>query len=1318
MQPYNYILISPRLVGLVLGLLLLSHFSISADFTSSAGGGNWNDTNSWNETGFPGAADNVTINSTINVNVASACTNLTINSGGVLAHTSNVTLDVSGDFTMNGTATVTPSSSSNSRILNITGSFDISTGADAALAGIQLNVTGTTTLDGDLTFTTNAGVKTFQGLVTLNAGSSWTSTAIMTTGNLIFQNSIINNGLSFAGGDVTFDSNAQSISGTTSVSFANDVNVTGITLTNDLVSPDEFSVTLDLQGTGGFTQGVDAILNIGDDVTIMTFTANASPNTVVYNTSSTSTLTCPTAATYHHLTIDKSAAVNATLPCSTAINGDLTISGGTLRSDDGTSYTHNVSGSTTISSTSATAVYDIQLATNNINVQDLTLDGGTITGAGTSSNFNVATTFNTSGAASAIDGTNFTVAGTSTIGGGLTFGSNTGVKTFQSLVTVNAGGSWTSTTIITNDNMVFQNGIVNNSTTFNAGAATFNTNNQSISGSESVNFSRDVTVTGITLTNNLVSPDALTITENLLGTGGLTQGTNALLNIGDDTSITTFTANANPNTVVYNTAVGSAMVCPTANTFHHLTIDKTASGVLTNLPCDLTINGDFTINGGTVRSDIGSGAFTHTVIGSTSILSGSSAGTYSIRDNASTLNIQDLTMDGGIITAGDATSNVNVASTFNTTGAPNTINDLNFTVIGASTIDGPLVLGTNTGVKTFQGLVTLSAGGSWTSDNISTANRLIFQNGIANDGTSFSAQDATFNTNGQNLSGGTTITFSGDVLSTGVEVTNNATVEMTDTGTGTLSGTGTWTQGAGTLEYAGQTITVGTFNASGIGNTINYNSAGAQDVLVPADGSYYNLTVQNSGTKTALASLTIDNDFSIGGTATFDASTNSADLIIAGDWDNSGTGFTQGTQSVTFNGSEAQTIGGSTGTDFYNLTLNNSLGSSPEFTLGIVTTVQNELTMTAGHLDLATLSLTLGTSAATPGTLIYTTGDLFNGSFTRYYDAVSIADGNVAGLFPMGDTDGNSRPFYVTPATAPATGGTVTLSVTTSNQASDITPVDDNGTDIIRQHQSSWDISTGSGLAGGDNYNLRAAGTGFGTIAAVSDLRLMTTSGVVGTDGGAGGSTSNPIIDRTGLLLSELANSFHIGSIDNADSPLPIELLSFDARFAKSGVVELIWSTLTEINNDYFTIERSADGVAFYDIAQIDGSGTSPEKNTYSHNDNNPLSVTSYYRLKQTDFDGKFEIFEPIKVEALFRNQASLYPNPLSNHTFNISFKSALDSPIKIKIYDHAGKQVDFRSNNLGTEIEIIPDSQLQQGVYFVTVQRGSDIIQQKLLVR
>ncbi|MFW6243399.1 MAG: hypothetical protein ACOC2W_04500, partial [bacterium] len=117
------------------------------------------------------------------------------------------------------------------------------------------------------------------------------------------------------------------------------------------------------------------------------------------------------------------------------------------------------------------------------------------------------------------------------------------------------------------------------------------------------------------------------------------------------------------------------------------------------------------------------------------------------------------------------------------------------------------------------------------------------------------------------------------------------------------------------------------------------------------------------------------------------------------------------------------------------------------------------------------------------------------------------------------------------------------------------------------------------------------------------------------------------------------------------DSPLPIELISFKS-IENENSIKLEWVTATEINNDYFVIEKSEDLKNWEVVSYVQGAGNSNTLLTYSIEDFNPIQGVSYYRLTQHDFDGKFEVFNPI----------STYWNPYGN--------------FKVKIYDLMGNLI------------------------------------------
>lgn len=174
-----------------------------------------------------------------------------------------------------------------------------------------------------------------------------------------------------------------------------------------------------------------------------------------------------------------------------------------------------------------------------------------------------------------------------------------------------------------------------------------------------------------------------------------------------------------------------------------------------------------------------------------------------------------------------------------------------------------------------------------------------------------------------------------------------------------------------------------------------------------------------------------------------------------------------------------------------------------------------------------------------------------------------------------------------------------------------------------------------------------------------------------------------------------------------SDQPLPVELLYFTAQADKN--VGLKWSTSVEINNDYFSIERSEDGAYFYEIGQVKGNGNTNAVISYSFEDNFILSSIEYYRLKQVDFDGRFEYFDTKRVETSITSEApnfSIYPTVVHSQSFQI--KS--NAPFEIKeltVYNISGGTVRNLINQIQKENQIshrVNSSSLDKGVYFVKV--------------
>jgi len=174
---------------------------------------------------------------------------------------------------------------------------------------------------------------------------------------------------------------------------------------------------------------------------------------------------------------------------------------------------------------------------------------------------------------------------------------------------------------------------------------------------------------------------------------------------------------------------------------------------------------------------------------------------------------------------------------------------------------------------------------------------------------------------------------------------------------------------------------------------------------------------------------------------------------------------------------------------------------------------------------------------------------------------------------------------------------------------------------------------------------------------------------------------------------------------------LPIELLSFDATLQENGKVKIEWATATETNNDFFTVERSTNGMTFEAIARVEGAGKSSTRLDYTAEDPWPEQGTNYYRLRQTDINGNSETFQIVAVNVV-RTAAGcelkVTPNPcVPQCTVSLEgCDEAAPADITLDIVDAAGQRVystiPVRDARGGFSLTIDASNNLKPGVYVV----------------
>ena len=184
--------------------------------------------------------------------------------------------------------------------------------------------------------------------------------------------------------------------------------------------------------------------------------------------------------------------------------------------------------------------------------------------------------------------------------------------------------------------------------------------------------------------------------------------------------------------------------------------------------------------------------------------------------------------------------------------------------------------------------------------------------------------------------------------------------------------------------------------------------------------------------------------------------------------------------------------------------------------------------------------------------------------------------------------------------------------------------------------------------------------------------------------------------------------------------PLPVQFLSIAAQKKGSGV-NILWSTATEADNEYFEVERSIDGGnTWYPVSKTKGSGTSSIARNYTAYDAKPNTGTNYYRIKQVDKDGtaKYSATAVYKL-TIEQTDISVLANPF-NRNITVDFLSNRNQTVNSRLFDNTGKQVLTQQINIakGSSRKTIETANLNRGMYIlqVTDENGQILYSDKLI--
>lgn len=229
-----------------------------------------------------------------------------------------------------------------------------------------------------------------------------------------------------------------------------------------------------------------------------------------------------------------------------------------------------------------------------------------------------------------------------------------------------------------------------------------------------------------------------------------------------------------------------------------------------------------------------------------------------------------------------------------------------------------------------------------------------------------------------------------------------------------------------------------------------------------------------------------------------------------------------------------------------------------------------------------------------------------------------------------------------------------------------------------------------------------------GTLSSEADIRLSKDDGSGWISFGSDvPNTSSNYVASTGLA------SFSVFTGSDIDNLLPVELVYFKGEHEGNQVL-LTWKTASEINNDYFQVERSIDTKTWSAVGRVTGSGSTNTPVSYSFSDQESHTGTSYYRLKQVDFDGSFSYSDVVAVYIPAGHETQFvqtFPNP-TDHELTVRYKSSGNTKVRVQINDNTGRTriTEDLSPTSGINTEKIDLSDLRPGTYVLRLveERGA----------
>lgn len=456
------------------------------------------------------------------------------------------------------------------------------------------------------------------------------------------------------------------------------------------------------------------------------------------------------------------------------------------------------------------------------------------------------------------------------------------------------------------------------------------------------------------------------------------------------------------------------------------------------------------------------------------------------------------------------------------------------------------------------------------------------------------------------------------------------------------------------------------------------NTPTSQNIRLNSSIPLYNLTI-NAANSPSLQlitnNLTVKNDLTISG-GTLNA--NNLNISLNGNWANSGT-FSAGTGSVTFSGTATQNISGTNSITFNNLTLNNgaglTLGNSVNATIGSV------LTFSAGLINTGTNMLIMADNATISGA-----------DATKYINGKCRKVGNDAFTFPIGES-GLYAPIGISAPASATDHFTASYTHISPNSLYNIFSIE---APVVRVSKEEYWILDRSN--GNSNVDVTLSwGARSGGVSSIPNLLVARWNGTKWVSHGNAASTGT---NSAGTITSTTVSNFSpftLATNNNAANNLPVTLSNFALKAQEDRKVLIAWETENEVNNDYFTVERSANANDWQILETVKGAGNSTQTLAYHSIDKNPYQGISHYRLKYTDFNGGFAYSEAKSVNIEAKNM--IFPNP-TDGILNILTE---DTDFVVHIFNIHGQLVLHEKNKHSLDIKYLPS-----GVYTVRISNNN----------